>query len=329
VPLLEFGILAVLLVAGVVLASWWSSRRVARRIAPVTQALHLLASKGDLTARVPESRSGPRETRNLSAGFNAATGHVEEMYHALEKVLIQQRRFISDASHELRTPLTTIKGTLEAMVLLPEMDEGARAKITVSAFEESKRMYRLVEGLLALATFDSGGQITRRSLRWNELLSTATTYAEQKLGARTMTQEIAPDLGSIWGDPAALHQMFEIIIDNLADHTPETATARLMARASGEEIVEVTIEDTGPGVRAKLLPDLTTRFVRADDSRAGGKAGLGLAIAQAIAAAHGGTLRVEAVKPHGLRVIATIPRGKPRARPDRRRAPRPKIQRAD
>lgn len=204
------------------------------------------------------------------------------------------------------------------------MEAQQRIEIIDGALAESKRMKHLVNGLLLLAAYDSGGGVTRKSFRWRDVVDPIREYAKENLGPRHVDFEIDEDLGSGWGDADALQQMIERCVDNIRDHTPETARAQISVSKVDEEMVEISISDDGPGVSEKALPTLKSRFVRVDASRTDGKPGLGLSIADAIAGAHAGKLVVERFKPHGLRVVATIPRGKAGGRPERRRAPRPR-----
>ena len=306
-----------------VFAARWMAGRVSKPVEDLSAAVVRVAQSGDLTTRVSD-RSGTPELKQLARSMNSALEHVQQMYEALEKVLIQQRRFIHDASHELRTPLTTVSSTLEALTLLPDMETSQREEIIGGALSEAKRMTWLVNGLLTLAAYDSGEGVTRKSFKFRDVVNASAEYARRTLAPRAVELAADDDLGSGWGDADALRQMLEHSIDNIRDHTPQSTAVRITAAKSGEDAVQLSISDNGPGVSEKLLPTLTSRFVRADTSRTDGKPGLGLSIAEAIAGAHAGTLDLSREKPHGLRVVATIPRGKSAGRPERRRAPRPR-----
>jgi len=317
---LVIGGVGALLVAAAL--AWLLAGRISRPVSDLSIAATTVANEGDLGQRVPE-RSGPPETRRLARTFNAALAHVQEMYEALESVLVKQRRFVKDASHELRTPLTTMSSTLETISLHPTMDEEAKAVVIQSALAESHRMHRLIDGLLTLASYDAGEMLMRAEFSWDDLLKDVAEKARTAIVPRVLDVNIATGLGSCWGDERALRSMFDECVSNVAAYTPPDAQVTLSATVDDEGIAVLTFTDDGPGVPKEFVDTLTDRFVQVDAARGGEAPGLGLAIAKAIAVGHGGTLETQLVKPHGLQVIATIPRGRPSDTPERRRAPRP------
>jgi signal transduction histidine kinase len=318
---LVIGGIGALLVAAA--AAWLLSGRIARPVTELAVAASTVAREGDLAQRVPE-RGGPPETKRLARTFNAALQHVQEMYTALENVLIKQRRFVKDASHELRTPLTTMSSTLETISLHPEMDPESRHVVIDGALAEARRMERLIDGLLTLASYDAGEQLSRVEFSWSDLLEDFAQASRQAVAPREFTVEIAEGVGSCWGDRRALRSMLDAAIENVVRYTPEDAHVQMTAACVNDDAVVLTIADDGPGVPAEFADTLTDRFVQVDVARSGEAPGLGLAIAKAIAVGHGGTLETERVSPHGLRVVASIPRGRPSDTPERRRVPRAK-----
>jgi len=99
------------------------------------------------------------------------------------------------------------------------------------------------------------------------------------------------------------------LISNALRHTPAEGQIEVRARRSGSN-VEVTVSDSGEGIRAEDLPHIFERFYRGEKSRnrATGGSGLGLAITQGILRAHGGEIRVESMTGKGTRFIFTLPR---------------------
>ena len=302
--------------------AWLMAGRISRPVSDLSVAATTVANEGDLGQRVPE-RGGPPETKRLARTFNAALAHVQEMYEALETVIVKQRRFVKDASHELRTPLTTMSSTLEAISLHPDMDDESKAFVVQSAIAESHRMQGLIDGLLTLASYDTGEMLTRAEFSWDDLLKDVAEKARTAVAPRTLQVDIAGDLGRCWGDQRALRSMLGACVDNVVAYTPAEAHVTLSAAVGTDGAAVLTLTDDGPGVPEEFVDSLTDRFVQVDPARGGEAPGLGLAIAKAIAVGHGGTMQTELVEPHGLRVIATIARGRPSDTPERRRAPRP------
>lgn len=302
--------------------AWLLAGRISRPVTDLSVAATTVANEGDLGQRVPE-RGGPPETRRLARTFNAALAHVQEMYEALESVIVKQRRFVKDASHELRTPLTTMSSTLETISLHPTMDQESKSLVIRNALAEAGRMHKLIDGLLTLASYDAGEMLMRSEFSWNDLLGAVVEHARSAIAPRALQVDIETGLGSCWGDQRAVRSMLEECVNNVVAYTPADAHVTLAAVADGEGGVVFTLSDDGPGVPAEFADTLTDRFVQVDAARSGEAPGLGLAIAKAIAVGHGGTLETQLVEPHGLRVIATIPRGRPSDTLERRRAPRP------
>lgn len=113
-------------------------------------------------------------------------------------------------------------------------------------------------------------------------------------GLRVEIEAPGADLPTVDADPRRVGQILRNLLGNAVTHTPPGGTIRVRARAAGRE-VEVTVEDTGPGIPPEHLPFLFERFYRVDPSRSRttGGAGLGLAIVKQLAEAHGGRVWVE------------------------------------
>ena len=114
------------------------------------------------------------------------------------------------------------------------------------------------------------------------------------------------------GDPALVHQLLMIVLDNAVKFTPQGGRVQVSAAAPGGQ-AEVVVEDTGVGIRADQLPHIFERFWRGDPARGRGGgdgaqgAGLGLAIARWIADAHGAQLEVTSEPGKGTRVAIRFP----------------------
>jgi signal transduction histidine kinase len=138
-----FGGGLIALAAGVA-AAWMLGRWALRPVAVLDAAAHDLAA-GDYAVRVPVDE-GPPELRRLAAAFN-------EMVETVDDVLDRQRSFVSHASHQLRNPLTALRLRVEDLAELSgdEAREGHRL-----ALEETERLAKVLDGLLALAKADRG-----------------------------------------------------------------------------------------------------------------------------------------------------------------------------
>lgn len=255
-----------------------------------------------LSRRLPVPPSGD-EVAQLAAALNGMIARLDESFQ-------NTSRFTADASHELRTPLTIVRGELEALLVPGDLPPKLHDALA-SLLEEIERLVRIVEGLFALARLDIGEAQTER-VRLDLAALTETTVEQLCLLAEekriTLQRETAQ---TVWveGDRSRLKQVIVNLLDNAIKYTPSGGCVVIRVRAqNGSGLLEV--RDNGPGVAEEALPHLFERFYRAETTRAGeaGGAGLGLSIVHSICAAHGGTVAVQNLLPHGCAVVVTLPR---------------------
>jgi two-component system OmpR family sensor kinase len=229
--------------------------------------------------RLPEPE-GDDEIARLARTLN-------EMLARLEAGLERERRFVAEASHELRTPLASLKAELELALRRPR-STGELRDAVASAAEETDRLAALAEDLLVLARWDEGQlQVDRRPIRVRELLeSVARRFATRAEEAGLGVEVHAPEALAGSGDRALLEQAVGNLVDNALRYG--AGAVRLEASADYGSLSFVVTDD-GEGFEPDFLPRAFERFSRADGARAPGSSGLGLAIVQAIARAHGGT----------------------------------------
>ena len=237
----------------------------------------------------------------MSAMFVAMVWHARRRQDALKKVrrqaeeraalLEQQKQFLHDVSHELRTPVTIARGHLD---VLRQNGHGPLHEVDV-ALDELGRIERILQQLLLLAKTDHPdfvllGDIDVESyledvfMRWSEVAPRAW-----RLGPLPA--------GSLHADPEALRIALDSLLENAVHYTDSSDAIELRARAEGKTIV-LEVEDEGCGVDPDSLRHIFERFARADParSRAHGGVGLGLAIVDAIAKAHGGSCAVRSAR---------------------------------
>jgi signal transduction histidine kinase len=220
------------------------------------------------------------------------------------------QRFMADASHELRHPLTMVR-TLVATTL-PESESGeVLARIDAVA----ARMGRLLDDLLLLARHEQGvgeGRVLRRRWRRFDLLDLlddlrslhAAAAAERQL---QLVLE-APSLQAVpvEGQPDHLERLFTNLLSNALRHSPAGGVVRLAVNLQGTW-VKVEVVDQGSGIPAGLQEKVFERFWQGGGVSREGSAGLGLAIARAIARAHGGELRVADGRPGRCSLEVRLP----------------------
>src|SRR3954471_12687676 len=197
----------------------------------------------------------------------------------LQAALARERTFVADASHELRTPLAILRAELE-LALRPGRSHAELAAAVRSAAEETDRLSALAEDLLVIARADDGRIPLRpASLEADAVLGTVAA----RFPGRALAS--APAGLELHADPPRLEQA----PGNLVDHPLRHGGTR--AELGAERVdghVELHVRDDGPGFPPELLDAAFERFTRADAARGRGGAGLGLAIVDLIARAHGG-----------------------------------------
>jgi signal transduction histidine kinase len=280
----SFAIAGALAVVLALIASYLAGASVSlplRRMARVAAQV----DDGDLHPRMDTTRLAGDELRVLAESFN-------RMLDRLAQAFATQRDFIADASHELRTPLTVIAGQLEVLAAQehPAPEEVRRVERLVSA--EIARTSRLVDEMLLLARSERHDFLQYREFELKPFV------AELWLGARLGSDrrfELGPVPDAVLtADPDRLAQALRNLIRNAVEHTrAPDGLVRLEVTARAGQIVRFVVLDDGPGIDDDQLEQVFERFHRTDDdrSRKTGGAGLGLAIARAIARAHGGEAR--------------------------------------
>lgn len=304
--------LLLVLLAG---ASWMVIGRTLRPIA----ALRRGADEITDTARsrrlpVPEARD---EVHSLATTLN-------DMLARLEKADARQRALVSDAAHELRSPLASIRLQLEVALGHPRGQDWRETAEGV--LEDTMRLARLAEDLLALARLDERGGT--RGRREPVELDRLIPQTAERYGA-AVTVRIPDGLGEardgdrggngrdeegsgggnggivVTGDALDLGRVLVNLVDNALRHTNAPVVVEL--RTEGADAV-LTVTDDGPGIPEPDRERVFDRFTRLDSARSRdeGGAGLGLAIVRETVHAHGGAVHLEDASP-GLRAVVRLP----------------------
>ncbi len=220
------------------------------------------------------------EVARLGETLNAMLGR-------LEAALERERGFVAEASHELRTPLALLQTELELALRRPRT-AAELEQVAHSAAAETDRLVRLAEDLLVLARADAGRvPLLRLAVSVPELLATVARRfgARAERAGRSLAVQ-APEQLVVSADAIRLEQALGNLVENAFRHGG--GAVRLVAR-SGPGSVELHVEDEGPGFPPSFLPRAFERFGRAEESRSGPGAGLGLPIVEVVARAHGGS----------------------------------------
>jgi heavy metal sensor kinase len=270
---------------------------------PVALLLSSLAAYALAAAALRPVESMRREAEAVSAAepgrrlpLPAASDEVarlgetlNKMLGRLEKALARERRFVSDASHELRTPLAALRAELE-LALRKQRSPQELEDAVRSAAEETERLSQLAEDLLVLARADGGNLPVRRErMAVTALLGDVRErYARRAAEARRPLEVRAADSLELLADRLRAEQALGNLVENALRHG--RGRIRLDARRLAGRI-EVHVQDDGPGFPPEFLEQAFDPFSRGDTARSRAGAGLGLAIVDVIARAHGGRAR--------------------------------------
>jgi signal transduction histidine kinase len=273
------------------------SRTITRPLRDLVGGVRRFAG-GDYGTRVP--LAGPSEIAEMGTAFN-------EMATEIQRSRGSEQAFLADISHELRTPLTSIQGFAQAIVD-GEARGDAVSHVAQIIHRESRRLVRMVEGLLQVARLESGAHaMARESVAPALLLGSAIAALDVQAKDAGVSFDVvgADALPSVRGDPDKLAQLFLNLLDNAVKHSPRGTTVRVSGNRDDGAVV-IRVRDSGSGLPQGAQARLFQRFYRGDNAERDG-AGLGLAIAQAIAQAHGGTIRASNVDGGGAEFTVRLP----------------------
>ena len=220
----------------------------------------------------------------------------------------KQKRFITDASHELKAPLAVISANMDVLAL----KEAENDPWIDSTRNQVASMRNLVEDMVYLSRADETDRpLQTTALNLKDLVKeTAEPYqAMAEFQGKAFTCEAGEDL-PVLGEEAALRRVVSILCDNAVKYTPEGGSICLRARADGPNAVIETENPPEPPLTEEDCRRLFDRFYRADKARDREKQsgyGIGLSIAQAVIARHGGTTEARITPDNTLVIRVTIP----------------------
>jgi signal transduction histidine kinase len=287
-------VLVPLMIALVALAAWYFTGRALKPVEAIRVEAESITGT-TMHRRVPEPDTDD-EVGRLARTMNA-------MLDRLENSAQKQRQFVSDASHELRSPLASIRTNLEVALHNPERVDWP--EVAQRALAEDVRMEDTVSELLDLARLDEAeGPAALDTLPEVDLdeLVLDDTVAQRRVPVDTSRVSA----GRVHGRREQLQRVVRNLVDNAARHADSTVAVGLV---TDDDIVELTVDDDGPGIPPEDRRRVFERFTRLDDGRArdAGGLGLGLAMVKAITEHHGGTVVIEDAPIGGARLRVRLP----------------------
>jgi K+-sensing histidine kinase KdpD len=230
------------------------------------------------------------------------------LYLDLEKALEAKTEFLGLMSHELRTPITTIYGGARLIRSRGDrLDDEQKDRLVADIEQESERLFRMVEDLLALARVELGQTVTTEPLLMQRLVEKVATAFCQRRSSRTLDLDIEQDLPAVAAQAVYVEQVLRNLLSNADKYSPAGLAIDIRVRR-GEGGVDVSVLDRGSGVAPEETEQIFERFYRSDAAprRASG-AGLGLTVCKRLIEAQNGHVWARPNEFGGLEVGFTLP----------------------
>jgi two-component system OmpR family sensor kinase len=294
VPLLALVGSLFILIARLVLAN-----RALRPVAALTETAAGIARAHALGRRVPVGNRRD-ELGQMARTFNAMLDTIEQTY-------VAQQRFVADASHELRTPLTAVLANLDLLEHQPGLPSEEREEAVREASRETRRLVRLVSGLLSLARADAGATLLRDAVEFDRVVMEAVAEASRLEGPPNVDVDTLEPV-CIDGERDQLKQLVIILLDNAVKFTPRDGQV-VVSMLRRTDQLELRVRDTGIGIADEDLPRVFERFYRGSRAREHNMAGmgLGLSIARWITESHGGSIQLTSGQGEGTTASVVLP----------------------
>ncbi len=249
---------------------------------------------GDLSQRIPLSGRNDE--------FDALAQRLNNMLNRIEEVLAGMREVTDNVAHDLRSPITRIRNRLE-VTLLEQRDEAEYRDVMEKTIKDADSMVKTFNAILQTAQASAGTiradllpvDLSKLVREMGELYAPVAEEAGLKLSIESGEPTVVP------GSRDLLAQAVVNLLDNAVKYTPRGGRLYLEL-IPGDAMVDLVVEDSGPGIPEKERHRVKQRFVRLDTVRHAQGNGLGLSLVDAIARQHGATLLLEDNEP-GLRAI--------------------------
>jgi signal transduction histidine kinase len=271
------------IVVSVTLLGLWASRALRRPLSGFAVAAENF-SLNETAAALPER--GPEEVRAVATAFN-------RMRDRIRGLVDDRTRMLAAMGHDLRTPITRLRLRSEFI---------ADPELRGQMLRDLDQMRRMTDSVVS---FLRDGQ-TLPAASCIDLATGLQTICDQFADMGHSVDYVGPNHLPVMASPDEVHRAVSNIVDNAIRYGSST----LVRLSATPDTVTIEVEDDGPGILDVKKPTMLEPFIRGDDARTMSEAngfGLGLAIARAVAQAHGGTLTLHDRAPHGLVARMTLP----------------------
>lgn len=280
----------------------------------MTDRIHLLKkaagelAQGNLETRV--SMSGRDEVAELAKSFNQMASQLQVANIRQREIEKMRTDLIAWVSHDLQTPLASIRAILEALSDRMVEDPDTILRYLKTAQRDVRSLSVLIDDLFQMAQLEAGGiPLEKEDSSLSDLVSDTLESFSELASRQSIALEgsVEPNVDPVQMDTQRIGRVLNNLIGNALRHTAAGGLVEVSAQriSSG---VEVSVHDSGEGIREQDLPNIFDGFYRGEKSRSrsSGGAGLGLAIARGIIRAHGGEIHVVS-QPGDTSFIFSIP----------------------
>lgn len=243
--------------------------------------------------------------RNLEHRVQERTAELQTALERLSELSQMKANFISNVSHELRTPLTHIKGYLELMVTesLGPVTEEQRHALGVSQ-KSTTRLEEMIDDLIMFSLTSKGElSIKQEAMDIRRLANLAVKSASEKASGRDVMVDavIDKDIPFVQADSQKIAWVLSQLLDNGIKFTPASGSVVLSINREADNLVMISITDTGIGISQTQIAEIFEPFHQLDETstRRYGGAGLGLSLVRQIVEAHGSMIDVQSTEGHG------------------------------
>jgi len=260
-------------------------------------------------------RANQNELRTINRSLDTRLGELAETNVALFEANRLKSEFLANVSHELRTPLVSIIGFAELLrdaADAPPKDKTRPARYADNILTSGRMLLELINDLLDLAKIEAGKiELHRVRFSLSDICETLMDFVRPLADKKNLqlSSAVDEDVPALHSDSGKVKQILYNLLSNAIKFTPAGGRVDVRVRVDGQEHVELSVSDTGPGIPAEKQEQIFEQFRQLDASwtREYGGTGLGLAITRELTRMLGGTIRVESAVGAGSTFIVRLP----------------------
>ncbi|EAR09943.1 sensor histidine kinase [Reinekea blandensis] len=284
------GLLLTLIIA--ILAAIWLTQRSLRRIHQINAASQIIRS-GHFDHRIPYANP-----QGHYDDYDRMANHINAMLDEIHSLAEKNRQVSDNIAHDLKAPLARLRTRLEQAQVETPSDHVS------DSLAELDRLFEMIQSLLRIARIESQTTTGFESLNLDDLMADLIEMYVPVFEDRQVRLTLNGHCGTVHGDRHLLFQAFANVLDNAAKFTPPGGEVRLEV-SRNDDVIDLVIQDSGPGIAEASLERVFERFHREDSARSTQGFGLGLSLVRAIIERHDGQVRLS--NHHGLRVAIRLP----------------------